>query len=280
MGPKADIDRLELKLFEIVSNHGYKWEVKWKNLSPRWLRLYIELVDELFVHLTNYEVRYRQAFRDRSFVYVPDPDEPPASILDVEFKMCFQFLKHAFGIKFLPPAVGNFDKVVIRLDNHSSQKHKKQLTDLAEKLPTILTRTDLEIDCSHVCSKRLMRIQICDVMAGAAGSYGNRMHEKRAPGQRGMGTYQKCRYILAKHIYAKLHSLNNLTRGKSAFNWFESTGMDGSQKNLLSHKMRIWKFIPSNYMIDKGWQNDHLDAQGNYIRPDIVAPQILEKDEF
>jgi hypothetical protein len=270
--PKQDADRLDTKLHAIRDGHRYRREIKWSDLSPQWLPLYIDLVNELFVHLTNHDVRYRQAFRDRSVVFVPPVGAPQDSILDVEFKLYYQFIKHSFGLKYLPLAQGGFDKIILRLDTHSSQKHRSRFKEFAEGLPRLLGRTDLEIDCTHHCSTKLIRIQMCDVLAGAAGSYGNKFHDKRATGQRGMTEYQKCRHTLARHIYNKMRNLNNLTRGKNAFNWFESTGRDGNPKNALLHKIRIWKFIPSHYKIDRGWHNDHLDPQGNYVGPDIVEP--------
>jgi hypothetical protein len=36
-------------------------------------------------------------------------------------------LRHSFGFQHLPLAEGGFDKILIRLDTHSSQRHKRQL---------------------------------------------------------------------------------------------------------------------------------------------------------
>ena len=273
-GERPDIDRLETNLFEIIQAHRYPLEVKWSNVSPEWLTLYKELTDTFFAHLTNSDIRYRQVFRDRSYIHVPETEAQELSSLDMEFRVYYYFLKEAFGLQYLPLAENHFDKIVMRLDTHSSKEHRKKLKELVERLPVLLGRTDLEIDLGHVCSSTLRRIQVCDVMLGAAGSYGNRQHQKRKAGQKGMSPYQKCRYELARHISTKFRILNNLTRGKGAFNWHESTGQDGNLKNRFLHKVRIWKFIPKNYQIDKGWQNDHLDPQGNYIAPDICSAKF------
>ena len=116
-------------------------------------------------------------------------------------------------------------------------------------------------------------MQLCDVLMGAAGSHGNKMHFRREAGHRGMTVKQQTRHELSKHIYSKLKSLNQKTRGSSAFNWFESTGHDGAAENRLHHKIRIWKFKPAKYRLDKGWENDHLDKQGRYQKPDLV-PEV------
>jgi hypothetical protein len=109
-------------------------------------------------------------------------------------------------------------------------------------------------------------------MIGAAGSHGNKMHLRREPGQRGMKPRQKVRHEMATYIYNKLRDLDRAERGSGAFNWFETTGRDGTLDTMLTHKLRIWKFKPARYHIDKGWQNDHLDKQGRYQGPEIFEP--------
>jgi hypothetical protein len=96
------------------------------------------------------------------------------------------------------------------------------------------------------------------------------MELKRKPGKKGMSPKQKLRHELCKHIYEALKKLDHETRGSRAFNWFESTGHNGEKANRFHHTLRIWKFIPDNCVIDRGWQNDHLDSQGNYVGPDIA----------
>jgi hypothetical protein len=181
-------------------------------------------------------------------------------------------LKHHLGLKYLPRAQRDFDTVFIRLDEHSSQQHKSSLKTFAEKLPQLLARTDLRFHVSFVDSKRHIRLQICDLIMGAAGSYGNKMQKKRQPGVRGMSDKQKLRLEVSKYIYNKLKAIVMNQRHSRAFNWFETTGNDGSPENQFAHKIRIWKFIPRNHKIDRGWQNDHLDVHGDYIQSDIIDP--------
>jgi hypothetical protein len=271
-----DADRLETELRNCASKHNYRNEIKWGKLSIQNSGLYKELVDILLSNIENHDFKFRQVFLDRAFVHVSSPTDPPLSDLDIQFRICYQFLKHSFGLSFMPKAVAGFDTILIRMDTHSSQKHKEKLKQFTEQLPKLLNRTDLDIRLAHVCSHHLMRIGVCDILMGAAGSYGNRMHDRRDEGVRGMTPKQKCRLDLAKYIYDGLRRLNNTTRGKNAFNWFESTGHDGNIENRFNHKIRIWKFHPLKYKLDRGWQNRNLDNQGRYQGPDIVEPELLE----
>jgi hypothetical protein len=268
-GAEADLWRLEVALQKIIHEKRHRIEIKWSNVSPVTVPIYELLIDEFFEHLRTREIRYRQIFLDRKYVYVPEKSGNRLSDLDVQYRVYYQFLKHHFGLQYLPRAEGTFDTVFFRLDRHSSQQHTEELKAFAEKLPSFLGRTDLDFQVSFVDSKKHLRLQICDVLMGAAGSYGNKMHLQRQPGQRGKTEKQKCREAIAKRIYEQLKSIDAAQRGTKAFNWFESTGMDSSPESKLNHKIRIWKFVPSRYQIDKGWENDHLDKFGRYIGPDL-----------
>jgi hypothetical protein len=203
------------------------------------------------------------------------PGEAPLSNLDVQFRMYYQFLKHAFGFRFLPSQTGVKHHVILQLDGHSSQHHTATLKAFVEGLPVQLNREmDLSLSVSYVSSERLRALQACDLLVGAAGFYGNKHHERRPGNRRGMSTKQKIRLSLAKAIYDALRELNRNERGSGAFNWFETTGRDGDWENLFRHKMRIWKIIPRQFQIDAGWQNDHLsrgEYQGVDIRPEVMS---------
>jgi hypothetical protein len=270
-----DADRLETELQQCLVKQNHRNEIKWGKLSIQNLSLYKELVDIFFDNLQKHELKYRQVFLDRACVHVPSLGDPLLSDLDIQFRICYQFLKHSFGLSYMPRAASGSDIIFIRLDTHSSQKHKDDLKQFVEQLPTLLKRTDLDIRLAHLSSHKLIRICVCDVLAGAAGSYGNRWHDRREPGVKGMSSKQKCRLELAKYIYNHLRRLDHITRGSRAFNWFESTGHDGNIENRFRHKLRIWKFHPQKYKIDRGWQNDHLDKQGRYQGPDIVEPTSM-----
>lgn len=268
-GTESQLSKLEAALKEVKASCGYKLEVKWANISEKDTPVYHHLLDTFFQHISENDIKYRQLFLDRKYVRILRPGEARQSDLDIQYKIYYQFLKHHFGLEHLPLAQGTFDRVFIRLDTHSSVDHTNSLKEFTEKLPLYLGRTDLHFDVSFVDSKKHLSLQMCDVLMGAAGSYGNKMHLRRENGRRGMTNKQKCRLAICKYIYEKLKAVDKADRGSGAFNWFESTGIGTTPTNKLSHKIRIWKFIPSTFRIDKGWENDHLDSQGRYVAPDF-----------
>ena len=142
IGLTPALDRLDAELRKITAAHGANGEAKWSNLSTKSEPYFRELVQCLCRHLSAGGVRYRQLFCDRAIVRERRADEVVASDLDVQFKLCYQFLKHAFGLKFLPPAgAGQKHEILIRLDTHSSQRHKTDLADFAQDIPRALGRS-------------------------------------------------------------------------------------------------------------------------------------------
>jgi len=280
-GLESDIDRLETALRLVRTVRGFAGEVKWANLSAENVSYYNDLLDIFFDHLVNHDLHYRQFFISREHVAVPDHEGAAAdTLLDVQFKLYYQFLKHSFGLQHLPAATAaEPHQVLLRLDEHSSSKHKTRLKNFVEGLHGHLTptRDDLSIRVTYVQSQSLMRLQLCDLLMGAAGSYGNRKHEFRALGQRGMKPMQRLRFELATRIYKDLRGISCSERGTGAFNWFESTGRSSPSANLTD-KVRIWKFLPTRYQLDKGWQNDNLGRGGVYVAPQLSVDVFDARD--
>ncbi len=270
-GVQSNLDRLDTRLRSVIAAYGVRGEVKWGKLNAINYDCYVHLANLIFDEIEEGNVKYRQMFLDRSYVWVPKRGDPEETELTIQFKLYYQFLKHAFGLQYVPrdPNDDQID-LYVRLDSHTSQRHTDQLRSFAGAFPRILNRRDFSVRVTFHNSSKVPRLQICDLLMGAAGSYGNRMHKKRRAGQRGMTQKQQLRLNFCKHIYQRLRQIDAAERGSKAFNWFETTGLDGTVENLFHHKVRIWKFIPKRHVRDKGWQNDHLDKQGYYQGPDIV----------
>ncbi|HRI50280.1 MAG TPA: hypothetical protein PLW65_08860 [Pseudomonadota bacterium] len=269
-GETAPLDRLNKELKAIKKSHGMTCEIKWTNLKATNSSCCKEMIDCLFNNIRISNIKYRQMFLDRSLIRIPNPGESPCSDLDIQFKLYYQFIKHAFGLRYLPTIPGRNANILLRLDEHSSLKHMADLTNFVQHLPTYWGRSDLTMQVSFVKSSRNEQLQICDLMMGAAGSHGNKMSLRRANGRRGMTDKQMLRHDLAVYIYEHMRKLDSEERGSRAFNWFESTGLQGDPANHHFHKARIWKFKPSQYKLDMGWENSQLDKYGQYVKSMIV----------
>ncbi len=276
-GTESDLSRLDTRLRACLHTNLINGEVKWQRLQQGNLKAYTAFVDCLLDAVESGEVKFRQMLCSRANVRVPELGETPSTDLDVQFKLCYQFIKHCFGLKFLPQ--DDIHEVLVRFDTHSSQKHKNNLVNYVTDLPTVWPNQSVDVKVTFEQSEQQPRIQVVDLMIGASGSWGNKMHLLRQPGKRGMTPKQRARHDLCKHIYDRLRQIDSSSRGSMAFNWFETTGKDGDQANLLNHKIRVWQFVPRRYQIDAGWQNDHLDNQGRY-QGEVLLPEIHSVDDY
>jgi hypothetical protein len=269
LSSKQEADILEEELQKCLDKHNHTEEIKWNNLYHLNLHVYTELVDILLDHIVKREIRFRSVFLDRTYVHLPAVGNKPKSNLDIQFHICYQFLKKAFGLEYLPPAENGIDKILIRLDTHSSQKHKSNLKRYVEKIPSYLGRPDLAVEITHVGSHWFNRIGVCDVMIGAAGFMGNRHQNRRQDRQRGMTQRQRYKIDFAKSIYNRLRKLAKELHGKDAFSWFESTSNEGLDSNRFNQKIRFWKFKPKSHTIDENWQNKkrHWDGTRHIDTP-------------
>ena len=267
-GEEKYIDKLTHDLLKIKSNHKCpNIELKWSNLDEKNVCMYKDLIECLSNHILSGRIRYRQMFKDRSYHYV---GEKTGTELDIQFKQYYQFLKHSFGFKYINSApVHQLHHIVLRLDTHSSQQHKDKLNSLIVALPGIIERHDIKFTVTYINSANNICLQVCDLLMGAAGYHGNKMHKRKVNGRKQITKKQKLKLEMCKFIYDVLRNINNIDRDAKAFNWFESTGKNGNPANQFKHRLRIWKFIAYPYIKNKGWEADHLDKQGLFVEDDF-----------
>ena len=268
-GEQAELDRLDKILKAVKAKHGNHSEAKWGKITADRLPCFMEMVDCFARFVTEHNIKYRQLFYDRSYVHADTYQTAPGNLygLEVQFKLYYQFIKHSFGLQHLPLQKDGAI-VYLRLDDHSNQKHKDNLVRFVQDLPRIFNRPDLKFKVSFINSAMTERIQICDLLMGAAGSHGNKMQSIRENGRRGMSPKQKVRESFCTHVYNHLRAISCGERGTRAFNWFETTGRINVEDSF-NHKIRIWKFIPKIYYKDKGWENSQLTRDGLYRGADI-----------
>ena len=112
---------------------------------------------------------------------------------------------------------------------------------------------------------------------GAAGYYGNQVYKRRINGARKITEKQKLKRDFCKFTYEVLKRISALDRGTKAFNWFETTGIGSDFANYLKHKLRIWKFVSFPYYKNKGWEKDHLNNQGLFVKDDFLIDEATGK---
>lgn len=252
LATQQEFKQFEKNLTLLQKQYKQSKEIKWGNISNYNINFYkdiICLVDN-FLRENKY-AKYRQFFMDRHHQYIGQP----TTALDSQFKIYYQFLKHSFGFQFIP--FKNIE-ILFYLDTHSSHHHKEKLMEFAIDLPRVLNRNDIHIQIKFIDSKRSKVLQVCDLLMGAAGYYGNAIFERKVNGRKQITKHQKLKRDFGKTTYNMLRKIDADFRGKKAFNWFESTGTDGDKTNHYFHKLRIWKFIPLDSIHNPIWLNKNL----------------------
>lgn len=245
LSSKSAFDLLEDSVKSLKKEMNYKKEIKWGNISIKDIEFYQRLlvIIENFI-CGNRETKYRQMFMDRAFRYTGTT----SSDLDSQFKVYYQFLKHCFGLEFVEDKIS----VKFKLDTHSSYQHKERLTSYIKSRSV----GNVNIKVEFVDSKKSIPLQICDLLMGSAGYYGNKVDWDLITGKKRRTKNQIMKSDFGKEVYNLLRRVDSKFRGSKAFNWFETTGTDGSTSNRYHHKMRIWKFIPNEHEVDLSWQDD------------------------
>lgn len=247
-----EFKQFENDLILLQKKHKQSKEIKWAKLSKNNIDFYKEIIIlvENFLCINRFS-KYRQFFMDRHHEY----SGLQTNTLDSQFKMYYQFLKHSFGLQYIP--FKNIH-IVFFLDTHSSHYHKEKLKEFSIDLPRILNRSDIKIEIKFIDSKKSKILQVCDLLMGTAGYYGNAIFERKVNGRKQITKHQKLKRDFGKNTYNMLRNIDAKFRNTKAFNWFESTGIESCKSNSYHHKLRIWKFIPHDSVQNARWLNKNL----------------------
>ncbi len=226
--------RLQAKKREL-NLHG---EVKWQKVTENYWSKYDALMSAFFDEVRNGRVKVRIMFtqnrRDRT-------DLPQAKLANGYFKLYYQFVKHAFGLQFVPRTTRPtrvrlmFDEIPDQLAERI--QFKTYLTGLSRSPE--FRNANLVIDQEQIAEVRShdhVLLQCTDVVLGAVQFRLNDKHLETQPatGRRGKRTIAKEKLYdaLVQHIQA-------LRRG---FNVGITTGIDGDRANRWHHPYRHWLF--------------------------------------
>ena len=244
---------LENRIKILKKTYKYHKEIKWNNISKRDIDFYNQVLNEVDIFLRKSDhTKYRQFFMDRSRVYTGIP----STLLETQFKVYYQFLKHSFGFQYIEQPT----EILIRLDSHSSHTHKANIISFIREL----SFQNIHINIEFIDSRKSIPLQLCDLLMGAAGYYGNKVDWDLLPNKKRRSPNQMMKHLFGKKVFNLFRNINQHYRHAQAFNWFETTGNDGDPKNRFHHKLRIWKFEPRECILDKRWENDAF--KNNQVR--------------
>lgn len=224
----------ELKLFG---------EIKWTKVTDQYLDKYIQIMDLFFNYIRDGKIKVRIMFRDNNDH--PSNYHDRHSNDDKYFKLYYQFLKNAFGLKYIPNEYGDV-YLRIYLDQLPDTKEKAaRFKEFVGSIPRIkdFHETNGRIHIregavAEVCSHDHVLLQCTDIVLGAMYFRLNNLHLVKPEGSRTRGKRTIAKEKLYKYINSRISDI------LPHFNIGISTGKHGYQNPSWELPYGHWKFIP------------------------------------
>jgi len=222
-------------------------ETKWEKVSCRYLDKYIALVRGFFKELRRGTIKVRIMFTQNALVpkgLTPEHQEHEY------FLLYYQFIKHAFGLRYCPAKPDHTTAVRVYMDELPDNREKRArfkayLHALQES--TIFARRGLTIreeDIAEVRSHDHVLLQCVDIVLGAMAFRLNDRHKAKPPGRRRRGKRTVAKESLYKVIYAEIREIY------PGFNVGMTTGRKGGPEDVWRHPYRHWLFRPAEFDYD------------------------------
>ena len=226
---------------------NFNIEIKWTKVTENYLEKYKDLMTLFFAFIQENKIKLRIMFRQSAYEPTRLSDEQKDNGF---FLLYYQFIKHAFGLKYLPEESAGTDRFLRlffdelpdspeRCDAFKSQIYGLQSTKDFVNAKICIRRDDV-VD---VDSKDHVLLQCMDVVLGAMAFRLNNMHKIKPVNSRVRGKRTIAKEKLYKHILGLIKQI------KPNFNIGISTGGD-SLDSRWHDPYRHWNFIPNNHKID------------------------------
>lgn len=241
-----DLEQVNYVLMQKKKELNFHGEIKWSKITDNYLSKYIEFIDLLFELIADGKVKIRIMFTQNR--HVPQN----LSIYHKEheyFLLYYQFIKHAFGLKYLEPEQQTmqvrlyFDKLPDTKEKAMQFKsfllglnYNKQIKNNG----LILSPQNI----TDVHSHDHVILQSVDIILGAMQFRLNDHHKDKPEGQSRRGKRTIAKEKVYKHINACIQKIY------PGFNIGTSTSWRNSLTNIGSDPYRHWLFVPSDSNMD------------------------------
>lgn len=240
-------DRESLEHVLAAAKGKCQGEMKWTKISEYNEADYIELIDAFFDLVRDGFIKVRIMFT-QNINHVPKGTYHESEIR--YFKLYYQFVKHAFGLRFCNPGKISNVYVSLFLDQVPDTKvkfesFKDYMSDLSNfpvlKSQKVVIKRDEIID---VDSKKHTLLQCVDIVLGAMQFRLNEGHKYIAKGQKRRGKRTKSKERVYKFINKRIQEIY------PKFNVGITTGQTDGPAVRWSHSYRHWCFVPNQSKID------------------------------
>ena len=230
----------------IKEKHNLFGEIKWSKVSPNYLDKYKAIVTAFFKYVARGDLKVRIMFTHNRNIIADLPLEKR----DIEyFLLYYQFIKHAFGLKFIPASEnGTRLRLFFDVFPHNTEK-SEQFKGYLLALQKNKWFRDANIiipkeEIAEVDSHKHVILQFADLILGSMAFRLNDKHKDKIPGSRFRGKKTIAKEELYKHILSEIRKI------KPNFNVGVSTGLNSIPENKWLFPYLHWLFVPKDSIVD------------------------------
>jgi hypothetical protein len=230
-------------------NLGLTSEPKWEKTDATTVERYCQLISAFFDEIANGRIWMRVMFTQNLFV--------PTGLTqthyeDAYYLLYYQFLKHGFGLRYMPPHAGPVRFRVFLDEIGDTQERVERfrgfIVALAHDPHMRRARAILDhSDVTEVHSHEHVLMQCLDIVLGSIPFRLNDKHKAIPEGKTRRGKRTIAKEKLYRHIYAEIKRVVGKT-----FNPGITTGVTPHPEGRWSFPYRHWIFVPKNHTIDSG----------------------------
>jgi hypothetical protein len=241
----SDVDHVNATLRVAATRAGFDGEVKWQKVTSQYLDRYSALMGTFFDLIRDRRLKVRIMFTQTRNVAV---DLQAYHRNHAYHLLYFQFLKHAFGLRYCNPG-GRPIRLRLYMDQLPDTADKNALliaflaglADSVEfKESQILVPRD---QIAEVDSRKHIVLQCLDVVLGAMQFRLNDLHKAKPTGSR-----RRAKRTVAKHALYRFIS-RRIREIQPGFNIGVSTAAP-TLVDRFKQPYRHWLFVPSSVRID------------------------------
>ncbi len=183
-------------------------EIKWAKVTERYLAKYQEIVRAFFQEVSGGHVRVRIMFSHNA--------RRPKKVTEEQrehryYLLYYQFIKHAFGLQFIPPGgtclrlyFDRFPDTGEKVERFKGYLHGLQENRLFRAAGIAIGREDI----AEVHSHDHALLQCLDIILGAMVFRLNDKHKEKIPGQRVRGKRTRAKEQLYQTILGEIRALH------------------------------------------------------------------------
>ena len=242
----SQYDRLTRRFEELKASLHLHGEVKWSKVTETYRGKYLALMEALFEELQAGHLKIHIMFCQNAHIATGLSEE---QIEGAYFRLHYQFIKHAFGLKYRD---GDEGPVGLRLyfdafpaTREAVQQFKGFIHALGQSPEFSRAGIFLKSeDITEVRSHDHVLLQMLDIVLGAMNFRLNDLHKEKRQGEARRGKRTVAKAKLYKMILGEIRKLH------PRFNIGVSTGAPEGLPQRWTQPYRHWQFIPSQFQFD------------------------------